>query len=186
MDSTPSLQVKGGSLRSKLLFVRENFGEAAEQELQDLLVSLGIPQVLEANWYPYSLFEHLLREIAERHLGGDISRLQGIGRYSASKSLTSTYAIYLQRGDFARFLEKLPTLHSRYYDTSHLTIETVDDAAGLVELKVESPELLAAEDLYVAAGFYQGAAELMGRQRVHCEFEREHDGVRFRLTWATD
>lgn len=177
------LQVKGTSIRSKLAYVREHFGEAAERALSDDLAAAGVRQVLDSSWYPFDLFERLLRTIAERHFNGELTRLQEIGRYSAEHALTTTYAFYGHQQDFDPFVRRLPTLHGRFYSRGTLEVEHRPQAASCA-IRLRGAGRYADADLYVAQGFYIGAAARLGLRDPRCPFQRVDDGVDFTLAWT--
>ncbi|MEM1178717.1 MAG: hypothetical protein AAGM22_10260 [Acidobacteriota bacterium] len=180
-----TFQVKGSSISSKLSFLLETRGEAAEGEARVFLKEHGVTTVLEATWYDYEVYDRLLAWIARRHFGNDVSRLSEVGRYSANKALTTTYEAFRSPGDFSRFLEKMPVLHKRYYSHGRLVASLVLPGASRCEVLLEGAPVYSDTDLYVAAGFYSGAAELMGHRDVHCGFQREGKRVRFKLQWRT-
>lgn len=180
-----TFQVKGSSISSKLAYVHDIGGEAAEGEARLFLKDKGISTVLEATWYPYEIYDAFLTWIAGRHFGSDLSRLEQVGRFSAQKALTTTYAAFGRVGDFARFLEKMPVLHKRYYSQGQLIPSLLLPGATHCEILLEGAPVYTDPDLYVAAGFYRGAAELMGFSRVRCTFKKEARRVRFKLAWQS-
>ncbi|MCG8454760.1 MAG: hypothetical protein MI919_00655 [Holophagales bacterium] len=177
------LRVKGGSIRSKIAFVASTFGPAAEAELVAELAEQGYAQVLEASWYDYDLFDHVLRFIADRWLGGDLGRLRDVGRFSARTALTTTYAFYLGRGDLPGFLGRISKLHERYYSRGSLTV--LEQGATRCRLKLHGAGFYREPDLQVAAGFYMGAAELLGCREVRCRIEPGPDEADFLLEWSS-
>ena len=178
-----TFQVKGSSIASKLAYLSENGGEAAEGEARLFLKENGITTVLEATWYPYEIYDSFLAWIAQRHFGGDLSRLENVGRFSAQKALTTTYAAFARVGDFARFLEKMPVLHKRYYSHGKLIPSLLLPGATHCEILLEGAPVYGEPDLYIAAGFYRRAAEMMGFSNVRCTFKKDARRVRFKLDW---
>lgn len=175
------MNVKGSSLQSKIDFLGQRFGDQAAADLRAYLRDQGVDLVLAASWYPYDLFDQVLRYIAEHYLDGELRRLREVGRFSAEHALTSTYQVYLRRGDFPAFLTLVTKLHGSYYDTGRLTAELV--AADHAKLVLEGAPRYYESDLQVAAGFYSGAAELMGCKSVRCRLERRDDRVRIHIEW---
>lgn len=175
------LRVKGSSLASKLRFARQAFGAAAEDELKAFLVRSGVHQVLEGSWYPFALYDALLRCIADRHYGGDLSGLMEVGIYSAKSSLKTTYEVYTLR-DFSYFLERLGILHGRFYSAGELET-SVDLRARRCRVRLHGVPDYTEPDLYVASGFYVGAAQVMGLSGARCEFRKTDAEVLFELTW---
>jgi hypothetical protein len=179
------LKVKGSSIRSKQAFVCERFGEDAEAEFQSFLTSRGVGLVLDADWYDFEIFDDALRHIAERHFRGDLERLRDVGRHSARVSLTGVYAAFLRPGgDFIAFLERLATLHGRYYSLGGLEVRSASREAKKVELRLFGAPSYSEPDLQVAAGFYCGVAEMLGLERIRCDFEIRADSAFFKLVWS--
>ncbi len=180
--SASHLQVKGGSFRTKLEYVRDTFGSDEEKKLVQLLKDLDICPILEANWYGFDLFDKVLCFIADEFLDGDLSRLEEIGRYSAHRALTGVYQSFKQ-ADFTDFLQRrMPTLHSRFYNGGRLEVPQITERGCRIHIISST---LRESDLYVASGFYQGAAEIMGHRQVSCKFEIRADRAQFLLLWST-
>lgn len=177
------LCVRGDSIRSKLLFARQAFGPKAEQDLQAFLADQGVSQILDDAWYPFEAYDQLLRRLADRHFEGDLSRLVEVGEYSAESTLKTTYQVYNIR-EFMNFLKRLSSLHGHFYNSGRLENEL--DSRGLnCHIRMLEAPYYSDPDLYVASGFYQGAARFMGLQGVECEFRRIGDSeVHFNLTWV--
>ncbi len=176
-------EVKGSTIRSKLAFTRERFGEEAEQDLKKRLGAAGYTRVLEGSWYPFSLYEQLLHRIAERHFAGDLSRLFEVGAFSARQALTTTYDVFAGRRDFSQFLQRISALHGRFYRVGEILVElsrTPDTCA--IRMRGAAPYSQA--DLHVAAGFYAGSAHLMGLENARCHFESAGEEVHFRIAWG--
>ena len=175
------LQVKGSSLSSKLLFVQDVFGPEAHQELRSALADWEGRQILDGSWYPFELYDKLLRFIAERHYQGDLSRLVEVGIYSAESSLKTTYQVYTLR-DFFYLLDRLGTLHSRFYSIGELE-NSVDTDQRQCRIRLHGAPYYREPDLYVASGFYIGAARMMGLGGVECDFRMVGSEVVFDLRW---
>lgn len=175
-------RVKGSTIRSKLDFAAERLGTEARRALEAHLEAAGVTQILDADWYPFRLYDGVLRSLAADQFGGNLSQLREVGVYSAEKALSATYAAYAEQRDFPRFLERISALHRRFYSTGRLEVTAKGDDFCELDL-VELPEVSYA-DVYIAAGFYIGAAKLMGLERARCRFQVGDDGVHFRLDWS--
>ena len=177
-----TFHIKGSSIRSKLDFAQDRFGEEAVERLQaKLSEQVPVGQVLDSSWYPFSVYDRLLRDLAAEWFDGDLDRLQEVGGYSAKKALTSAYEVYAREKDFHRFLERLALLHDRFYSNSRLWVKSKGENFCEVDI-IGVPDGFEAA-AQVAAGFYVGAARLMGHSEAQCEFHQEGDRVRYRLEW---
>ena len=177
-----TLRVKGDSIRSKLLFARQAFGPESEQELKTFLADLGVSQIDDGTWYPFEAYDQLLRKLADRHFEGDLSRLVEVGEHAAESTLKTTYQVYTLR-EFMNFLERLSTLHGHFYSAGRLENE-LDDRGLSCRIRLLDAPYYSDSDLFIASGFYQGAARFMGLQGVKCEFRKIGTSeVHFDLTW---
>lgn len=182
MANDGEYQVKGSSLTTKLGFVRERAGVEVEQSLRKELRSEGLFLILDSDWYPYRLFDRLNILVAEACLGGDLRRLTEVGRHSARKVLGSTYGVYSSGGSFESFLNKVASLHDRFYSHGEMRHRLGADGRSCTIYLEGAPEY-SDSDLYVACGFYAGAAERFGLEGVEHRFERSGEGARLLLAW---
>lgn len=182
MSGESELKIKGGSIRSKMDLVQEQFGDQALDELTAILRQAGALPVLEANWYPFELFDRVLVHIAEHHYGGDLSRLKEVGRYSARRALSGVYK-GLKRMDFIDFVQKrIPVLHNRYYSAGKVAVVQVGEKG--CRLCLSAPQRFES-DIWVACGFYEGAAEFAGHKDTRCSWEERGDLVLYTITWSS-
>lgn len=175
-------KVKGSTLLSKLEFAGERLGEEAKRTLEDYLASSGAAKVLDAEWYPFSLYDGLLRKMAAENYGGNVSRLRDVGSYSAEKALGTTYAAFARQRDFPLFLKRISSLHGRFYSAGRLVVTATGDS--FCELEILDSPVISYADVYIAAGFYIGAARLMGLEGATCRFQVGDERVHFRLDWS--
>lgn len=176
-------QVKGSTIRSKLVFVRERFGDGAERELKMLLEAAGYKQILEGAWYPFAVYDQVLRHIAERHFAGDLRRLSEVGIFSAQTALTTTYDVFAGRRDFTQFLQRLSTLHGRFYSVGEIVVE-LSNAPDACKIRMRGAAPYSEADLHNATGFYVGAAQLMGLEHARCRFEPAGEEIFFHIAWG--
>ncbi|MDY7093071.1 MAG: hypothetical protein SX243_08885 [Acidobacteriota bacterium] len=176
-------RVKGSSLTTKLAFVRERAGAEVEQNLRQELRSEGLFLILESDWYPYRLFDRLNVLVAEACFGGDLRRLTEVGRHSAHKVLGSTYGVYSGGASFESFLSKVAGLHDRFYSHGEMRHRLGADGRSCTIFLDGAPDY-SDSDLYVACGFYAGAAERFGLEGVEHRFERRDGGARLLLSWS--
>jgi hypothetical protein len=175
--------VKGSTILSKLVYAREHFGPEAEKDLAAFLSEAGEKQVLDGSWYPFALYEGVLKRLAERHFGGDLVRLRELGEDSARRALTETYQVYGQMG-LTHFLSRIGALHKRFY--SHGEIEaTMDDDGSRCTIRMFEVPVHSKVDRQVAAGFYVGACRVMGLRDVRCRVATVGDETFFYIDWTT-
>lgn len=175
-------QVKGSTIASKFDFVRERYGERAEAELREELETEGLRSVLSSSWYPFSVYESLNKAIADKLLGGDLSRLVEVGKYSAQNALTGVYKAYTRQDDFQQFLRRISSLHSTFYSHGDMEV-TAEEGSASCEIHLTGAPLYTDADLYVAQGFYMGAAEVFGLAGVDCSLKKDANGAHFTLRW---
>ncbi len=174
-------QVKGSSLRTKFDFVKARFGEAAARDLAtEFAADIGVVP-LDSKWYPFALFQRLLAAIVDRFFDGDTARLVEVGEDSASRSLSSTYSAFALR-DFPQFLERIASLHSRFYNLGTMTVRR-GAAATSCEIVLSGAPSYPLEDLLVAQGFYVGAAKHFGLANVRCSRRSDGRSATFTLSW---
>lgn len=181
--SADGYMVKGSSLLSKIDFVRERFKSGAADKLaQDLAGWLGrVP--LATQWYPFSIYEQLLKAIADRFFGGDLSRLREIGTFSAASALGGSYQAFSTK-DFRKLVSRLTRLHSLFYTSGRLEVEFRPDGLGCEIRQFEVPRASAADD-YLARGFYEACASTCGLVGVSTETLVRPGGSVFRLRWTS-
>lgn len=176
-------RVRGSSIRSKFSFVRERFGSAAELQLkEDFASNERLFPILDSSWYPFELYDQINRAIADRFFGGQLSGLVEVGSYSAEKVLTSVYKAFTQGKDFSGFLLRAALLHERFYSQSHMDVILGEDGHSAEILLRDAPTYSEA-DLHIAAGFYAGAAKLLGLENIRHEHTLMKDGAHFQLRW---
>lgn len=175
--------VKGSSISSKFDFVRETFGAAAERELRDgLRGEADLGTILDSGLYPFDLYNRILEAIAERFYGGDLSRLEEVGAYSARTSLTTIYRAFTQGKDFLGFLSRIGLLHERFYSEGKMAVEVQPDRRG-ARIHLSGAPRYSDADLFVAGGFYVGAGKLLGLESIDYELARTDEGATFHLRW---
>lgn len=176
--------VKGGSINSKRSFLEDRFGPAAAKRLDHFLAAHGAPQVLEASWYPFQLYDEILRFLVREFFDDDVKRLREVGRHSARESLTGTYSVFVRPGGFRSFLERSTAFHSRYYSAGSLRLVAASDDGKSFQLAQDGAPIYTEPDLEIACGFYCEAAEMMGLSEVTCDYDYTDTGVLFTLRAA--
>ncbi|HVS63785.1 MAG TPA: hypothetical protein VMT85_09845 [Thermoanaerobaculia bacterium] len=178
-----SFEVKGSSIRSKLEFVEERFGADAEQALIAAVGKTELVRVLEPSWYPYPhpLYVALLRAIADRHFGGDLSSLQEVGGDTARRALDTTYRAF-RAGTYADFLSRLSRLHHMLYSEGRSEVVLGEDGTSCRVVLSDKPRF-DVEDLQIALGFYLECGRIYGCHAMRGRFEVAGAEARFDLQW---
>ena len=175
-----SYGVKGSSIQSKLQYVREAFGEKAEERLRSSHPDLG-RAVLKGSWYPFELYDQLLQTIATNHFGGFLQRLEAVGEHSAEVALSTTYKAFAVAKDLPGLVRRLSTLHGMYYDKGSMRLGDFGDSHLTVVLS--GAPVYSKADLHVASGFYVGAAKVIGMKGVRSTINLGDDGAEIKLRW---
>lgn len=184
VTSDDEFRIKGSSIATKLSFIAERYGSEHEASLREWLDDRGYRRILDASWYPFTLFEGLLFVIVERHYDGQVERIQEVGVDSAQRTLTSTYGAFIRGKAFGQFLALMPQLHPRIY--SHGTVTPhVDEAACQARIALRDLPKYSDPDLFVSQGFFLGAAKLLGLPEARGSFARVEGGIDFSVRWDT-
>ena len=176
-------RVRGSSISSKFEFVRVRFGTEAELQLKEQFADHEqLFPILDSSWYPFELYDEINRAIADRFFDGELSGLVEVGSYSAEKVLTSVYKAFAEGKDFVGFLLRAALLHERFYSQSQMDVTLGEDGVSAEILLRDAPTHSEA-DLHMAAGFYAGAAKLLGVKGYRDEYNLIQDGAHFQLRW---
>lgn len=173
-------QIKGSSLVSKLEYLREVHGDAAELEAKKRLRDQGVYLLLVSDWYPYHLYTELNEAIVEEYLGGQLQRLQEVGEFSARRALETVYKIYLDQGDIEAFLRRLASLHERFFNIGTMEVRS---AEGSCDILLTGAPVYPMVDMQVALGFYTGAARRFGIENPRCELTTGARSATYELRW---
>ena len=175
-------RVKGSSIRSKFEFVHDRFGEAAARALKERFRESGFLPVLDSVMYRFEDYEAVNRAIAEEFFDGDLSRLAEVGAYSARKVLTGVYRAFAAGKDFPGFLRRAAVLHERFYSHGGMEVDLAPDGKSC-RIVLEGAPAYSEADLYIAGGFYAGAADLLGVENLDWDLSWDASGARFQLRW---
>jgi hypothetical protein len=178
-------KVKGSTIESKFEFTEDNFGTKARQALEDKFRDRGLFPVYPSMWYAYDLYVAVLEQLAETHYGGDLSKLEDVGRYSAKKALESVYRSFVDQvgRDFLDFLSRISQLHKMFYTHGRLEVNVHENGKGCDLIQRDKPSLREA-DLYVASGFYKEAARIHGIRDMRLSFNILGKDCHFTLSWG--
>jgi len=173
-------KVKGSSIRSKLEFAQARL---SEQEYASFIAQFDrshIP-VFDSFWYPSEFNEAVNNALINQLFRGNIGRLREVGEFSANKVLRTVYQVFAATKDFAAFLKRAEILHQSCYNQGGMEVEIAADGHACT-ITLSAPSFSDA-DLYIAAGFYQGAGIMLGASNIKCDFYREIGTAYFKLKW---
>jgi hypothetical protein len=174
-------RIKGSSLKTKFEFVRETFGDRAAAELEGHFDRSLFP-ILDSSWYPFSFNSEVNRILVNTYLDGDVSRMREVGIFSAERVLTTVYKFFTSGRTFIEFMRRAETLHETCYSEGGMKV-TVGSDGKSCEIHLRAP-YFSQVDMHVAAGFYIGAARLLGESDVTCDTTPEAGGARFVIRWS--
>jgi uncharacterized protein (TIGR02265 family) len=181
-------KVKGAVLKSRLSFVRDEFGEDG---LQKVLESLdpedqnALHGLIPVAWLPFEVGKRLDDAIVRELGGGRPEFFEKLGAASADENLTTMHSAFLAPGDPHAFLAKAPQIYRMYYQTGRREYEQTGDSEGV--LTTYEAETFSKADCLTVIGWYKRALELCGANDVRIlEDEcraRGSDVCRYRVTW---
>ena len=174
-------KVKGSSLKSKFDFIKETFSHQKADLVMELFKDRDIFPILESQWYDYSIYIDLLNTISVSLFNGDITKLERLGDYSAKLALTGVYKSFIAKKDFLSFLKNSSYLHSRFYNMGKMSINIISD--NNVKIVLSGAPRYDDPDIYVAAGFYVGAARLCGAKNISYKIEKTNNSIKYLLGW---
>jgi hypothetical protein len=183
VDLGKTYRIRGGSIRTKCVYVIDHFGAEAAQALSSRIEMALQKRLLDTEWYPFALFERVLITLAKDHLGGDLRRIEEVGEYMARLAILGPY---LDSGtkDFQQLFQRLARVRPRYY--SHGWVDVEMHANGLrCDLQHRDVPRLSTADDYLTRGFYTACARGCGLEGVSCEVVQQAGGSAFSLRWAS-
>jgi len=175
--------VKGSSIKSKFDFVKAVFKEEKFAKLKNELPAYNNITLLDTSWYPFQMYEDVNKKIADICYGGEISKLQEVGSFSAEQVLTSVYKSYMSGGDFLKFLKRISSLHERFYSAGKMEV-IVDQNEKACKIVLSGAPFYTEADNNIALGFYVGSANLCGLKKVKGTITKKIKQVVFDLIWS--
>jgi uncharacterized protein (TIGR02265 family) len=181
-------KVKGSVLKSRLSFVREQFGE---EGLQRVLESLdpedqtALNRLVPVAWLPFEIGKRLDDAIVRVLGGGRPEFFERLGAASADENLSTLHSAFLSPGDPQAFLAKAPQIYRMYYQTGRREYEQIGETEGV--LTTYDAETFSKADCLTVIGWYKRALELCGAKDVRILEEecraRGGEFCQYRVTW---
>ena len=185
------MRVKGSTLRSRLEFLRERFGE---DSVESVLEGLGVDdrttigKVMPGSWVAFDVVDRFDRQIIDRFGAGHDELAREFGAFSARKNLTSLYKMFVEQaqGDPHALFDNLSNLHRNFYDTGGMRALRAGERTTNLEVDYEGAATR--PNCLTAVGFYATALELIGVAGAKVE-ERECQAegaklCRFEIHWG--
>jgi hypothetical protein len=138
--------------------------------------------LLDSSWYPFAIFDEVIRAVATRFFAGRLAGLRDVGNFSAEKALTTVYRSYVRAADIPGFLGRLGSLHQTYYNQGEMTAE-MDPSGGGATVSLLGAPVHSDADNEVTAGFLLGACRLLGKPAARCACRVAGGAVRWELHW---
>lgn len=181
-------KIKGSILKSRLEFVRNEFGEDGLNKILD-----GLPEedqkilgrLVAVAWIDFEVGKRLDDAIVKALGGGSAHFFERLGEASAEVNLGTMHSAFLAPGDPQAFLAKAPQIYRLYYDVGRREYEKVGEREGV--LITRDAETYSKPDCLTVVGWYRKALELCGANNVRIVEEecRATGGsvCKYRLTW---
>ncbi|HSL18543.1 MAG TPA: TIGR02265 family protein [Methylomirabilota bacterium] len=181
-------KVKGSVLKSRLEFVRKDFGEAGLDKVLDSLSDddrKALGRLVAVTWVDFDVGKRLDDAIVKMVGGGSTRFFERLGEASAEVNLASLHSAFLAPGDPQAFLAKAPQIYRLYYDVGWREYHKTGEREGV--LTTHEAETFSKADCLTVIGWYRRALEMCGARNVRIVEEecRSSGGsvCRYRVSW---
>jgi uncharacterized protein (TIGR02265 family) len=181
-------KVKGSVLKSRLEFVRKEFGEAGLDKVLDSLSEEDrkvLGRLVAVTWVDFDVGKRLDDAIVKMVGGGSTRFFERLGEASAEVNLASLHNAFLAPGDPKAFLAKAPQIYRLYYDVGWREYHETGEREGV--LTTHEAETFSKTDCLTVIGWYRRALEMCGARNVRIVEEecRSAGGsvCRYRVSW---
>jgi hypothetical protein len=169
------MEAKGTTVSSTPEFIRQKYGEQGLARFVAALspqarVVFGSP-ILATRWYPleYGVVEPT-RAVCNMFFGGDPAGAREIGRFSADRTLTGIYKMFVKLHDPMWTVKKASVVFSAYYRPG--TCEVIEDTERSATVRyVDFPESSGLVEQRIA-GWDERGLEICGVSRFSVEVTR--------------
>jgi uncharacterized protein (TIGR02265 family) len=183
------MQIKGMVIKSRIDFVKENFGQGSWERVlkalpaQDQEALKGM--VVAATWYPFEMGKHLDKAIVDVLGKGDKKFFEKLGVKSAQKSLTKEHKSFLTPGKPQAFMGRANMIYRYYYNTGNREYNETGPTSGV--MTTFNAETFSEPDCLTVIGWYKEALKMCGAKEVEVVEEecRARGGscCRYRFKW---
>ena len=181
-------KIKGSILKSRLEFVRNEYGEEGLSKIMDSLPEEDqkiLGRLVAVAWVDFEVGKRLDDAIVKALGGGSTRFFERLGEASADVNLGTMHSAFLAPGDPQAFLAKAPQIYRLYYDVGRREYESVGEREGV--LTTYDAETYSKPDCLTVVGWYRKALELCGAKNVRIVEEecRATGGnvCKYRVTW---
>ena len=181
-------KIKGSILKSRLEFVRQEFGDDGLVKIMDSLPeedSKILGRLVAVAWVDFEVGKRLDDAIVKVFGGGSTRFFERLGEASAEVNLTTLHSAFLAPGDPEAFLAKAPQIYRLYYNVGWREYESTGEREGV--LTTHDAETYSKPDCLTVVGWYRKALELCGAKNVRIIEEECRatggDVCKYRVTW---
>lgn len=181
-------KIKGSIIKSRLEFVRKEFGDEGLSKIMDSLPEEDqkvLGRLVAVAWIDFEIGKRLDDAIVKALGGGGTRFFERLGEASAEVNLGTLHSAFVAPGDPPAFLAKAPQIYRLYYDVGWREYESVGDHEGV--LTTHDAETYSKTDCLTVVGWYRKALEMCGARNVHIVEEecRATGGsvCKYRVTW---
>jgi uncharacterized protein (TIGR02265 family) len=186
-QSYSGMNIKGGLLRARFLFIALNHGPDMWSRILARLDEEdrnALGEIKVDNWYPLRALDGIDRAIADE-LGGNSEEIfEQLGEFSATSSLSGPYSSLLD-ADVHSFLKQSAMIHRAYQDFGTPAYEPLSETSGLLTINYDTPPPVS----FCTSGttYFRHAVELCGARSSRITHTRccgRGDAVcEFYITW---
>lgn len=180
-------KIKGSIIKSRLEFVRKEFGEEGLSKIMDSLPEEDqkiLSRLVAVAWVDFEVGQRLDEAIVKA-VGGGTLFFERLGEASAEVNLGTLHSAFLAQGDPQAFLAKAPQIYRLYYDVGWREYESLGEREGV--LTTHDAETFSKTDCMTVVGWYRRALEMCGAENVRIVEEecRATGGsvCKYRVTW---
>lgn len=182
-------KIKGSILKSRLEFIRKEFGEAGLSRIMDTLPEEDqkiLGRLVTVAWVDFAVGRRLDDAIVKEIGGGSTRVFERLGEASAEVNLATLHSAFLAPGDPQAFLAKAPQIYRLYYDVGWREYQATGEREGV--LTTHDAETFSKPDCLTVVGWYRKALEMCGAKNVRIMEEecRATGGhvCKYRVTWS--
>jgi hypothetical protein len=183
------MNVKGGLLRARFLFVVLNHGADTWARVLSTLPDEErewLKDIVVDNWYPLTTLDLVDRAIAEQLGDGDKEGevFDRLGEFSATSALSGPYSSLINP-DVHSFLTQSALIHHAYQDFGTASYGPLSETSGLLTIQYDK----APPPSFCQSGssYFRHAVELCGARSARVTHTRcrarDDDACEFYFTW---